>query len=207
MWANAGILMPDRSWHAEWMRPQTFIPEVLGSNPSPVVVPLNKALIAQFLGKDRKTFVPWLLANKQLAFLVAMSNQFKYNYTHFLHVWTEYCKPQKSLDSINWIIKVKNKHFIPTYVRSFKSHWTFFFFSKVIYKKTQTLYTVHKLWRKKDWAGHLSSPGGLFPGTYDRLSPQLICRQHKYWMKQLFNMNITCINSLNMNFTWNKNRI
>ena len=59
---------------AEWTRPQTSIPEVPGSNPSPAVVPLGKALFPHCLvpWKGLKAIGPLVAClNKQLAFLVA----------------------------------------------------------------------------------------------------------------------------------------
>ena len=60
---------------AQWMRPGTLNREVPGSNLlAAAVVPLGKALYPHCLvppGKDLKPLVPWLLAYKQLAFLVA----------------------------------------------------------------------------------------------------------------------------------------
>ena len=52
---------------AEWIRPQTSMPEVSGSNPSPAAVPLGKALyhyclISRKGLKTVGTLVGWLLA-------------------------------------------------------------------------------------------------------------------------------------------------
>ena len=50
---------------AQWIRPQTLIREVTGSNSlAAAVVPLGKALYPHclVLGKDLKPLVPWLLA-------------------------------------------------------------------------------------------------------------------------------------------------
>ena len=57
---------------AQWIRPQTLSREGPSSNLlAAAVVPLGKALYPHCLGKDVKLLVPWLLAYKQLAFLVA----------------------------------------------------------------------------------------------------------------------------------------
>ena len=60
---------------AKWIRPQTLSREVPGSNllVAAVVPPWARhfILFAKSLGKDLKPLVPWLLAFKQLAFLVA----------------------------------------------------------------------------------------------------------------------------------------
>ena len=57
---------------AQWIRPQTLNYVVPGSNLlAAAVPPLGKALYPHCLGKALKILVPWLLAYKQLAFLVA----------------------------------------------------------------------------------------------------------------------------------------
>ena len=59
---------------AQWIRPRTLNREVPGSNLlAAAVVPLGKALYPHCLvpRKGLKPLVPWLLAYKQLAFLVA----------------------------------------------------------------------------------------------------------------------------------------
>ena len=63
---------------AQWIRPRTFNREVPGSKllAAAVVVPLGKALYYPHClyspsEMDLKALVPWLLAYKQLAFLVA----------------------------------------------------------------------------------------------------------------------------------------
>ena len=59
---------------AQWIRPQTLNREVPGSNlHAAAVVPLGKALHPHCLvpRKGLNAIGPWLLAYKQLAFLVA----------------------------------------------------------------------------------------------------------------------------------------
>ena len=58
---------------AQWIRPGTLNHEIPGSNPlAASVVPLGEALYALCPVPSERTLVPWLLAFKQLAFLVAM---------------------------------------------------------------------------------------------------------------------------------------
>ena len=57
---------------AQWIRPQTLNGEVPSSNLlAAAVVPLGKALYPHCLVPRKGPLVPWLLAYKQLAFLVA----------------------------------------------------------------------------------------------------------------------------------------
>ena len=72
---------------AQWIRKWTLNREVPGSNLLAVaVVPLGKALHPHCLvpQKGLKTMIPWLLAYKQLAFLVVSRNKFNYQLSNYL---------------------------------------------------------------------------------------------------------------------------